>query len=177
MPNLKKDTCCGSSICSIEKRNRKTFIGIDPGMNGGLVAICQGSLDVVSMPKTERDTWDWFRYFDNTCFALIEKVHSMPKQGVASSFKFGMNYGYLRACLVAAQIPFEEVTPQVWQKGLSIPSRKKTESKSQFKNKLLQKAQQLFPAFPLWEEPRSKGRQLAVCDALLIAEYCRRIKG
>jgi len=90
----------------------------------------------------------------------------MPKQGVASSFKFGMNYLFLRACLVSCEIPFAEVTPRTWMKALAIRTRRKTETTTQWKNHLKQIAQQLFPQQPV---------TLATCDALLIAEYCRRL--
>ena len=67
--------------------------------------------------------------------------------------------------LTAAGIPFEEVTPVVWQRGLGIPVRKKDESRSQFKGRLKAKAQQLFPQVKV---------TLKTADALLISEYCRR---
>jgi hypothetical protein len=143
------------------------------------------------MPDTERGVWEWFRTLAGLVqvYAVIEKVHSMPSQGVSSSFTFGKNYGFLRGCLTAAGIPFEEVTPQVWMKALGVPPRrvgkkqkaKKKgkwvvqeiggESKAEYKLRLLSIAQQKFPQLPLWREPRSKGKQLAVCDALLIAYY------
>ena len=102
---------------------------------------------------------------------MIEKVHSFPGQGVASSFKFGMGFGGLIMALVSSGIPFEFVTPRVWQKAMGITPREKsnrsdfTESKTQFKNRLKAKAQQLFPAVRV---------TLKTSDALLIAEYCRR---
>jgi hypothetical protein len=85
-------------------------------------------------------------------------------------FNFGWNYGSLRMAMIASGLPFEDVPPQVWQKALKIPSRKKEgrqykETKAAFKNRLKAKAQQLFPRVYI---------TLATCDALLIAEYCRR---
>jgi hypothetical protein len=80
-------------------------------------------------------------------------------------FNFGANYGALRMALTAAGIPFEEVVPGVWQRGLNIPPRKKTEGKTAWKNRLKAKAQQLFPSVKI---------TLATADALLIAEFCRR---
>ncbi len=144
---------------------RDSYIGVDPGANGGLVAISD-EITATKMPATERDIWDWFSERNNRpSVAVIEKVHSMPKQGVSSTFKFGMNYGFLRACLIAANIPFEEITPQKWQKGLGIVPASKTESKTQWKNRLKQHAQQLFPQIKV---------TLATADALLIATYCKR---
>lgn len=158
----------------------KIYIGIDPGQNGGLVALfSSGKIDAVPMPQTERGIWEWFSEFNDLVVprqltAVIEKVHSMPDQGVASSFKFGIGYGYLRMALIAAGIPFEEVDPRAWQKGVGIPPKKKEESKPQWKNRLLALAQQLHPSLELWREKKAKGRQLAVADALLIATYCKR---
>lgn len=153
------------------------FIGVDPGKTGGLVCLSlTGIVSVIQMPLSERDVWNWFFEFAYCPldFAVIERVHSMPDQGVSSTFKFGCSYGGLRMALIAAGIPFEDVTPQTWMRALSIPPKKKTESKSQWKERLRAKAQQLFPSLSLWKEPRSRGKQLAVADALLIAEFCRR---
>lgn len=152
-----------------------TYLGVDPGKNGGIALIRdQEDVNLFPMPTTERDIWF---LFDNLLApsrikAIIERVHSMPNQGVSSTFTFGMGYGGLRMALTAARIPFEEVTSRTWQKGLGVSPRKKTESKSQFKNRLRAKAQQLFPDLDVWRS--SKKEQLSVCDALLIAEYCRR---
>jgi len=159
------------------------FIGIDPGKSGGLVALSSsGKIEEASvMPSTETDIANWFGGYSNLInghnYALIEKVHAMPGQGVTSMFTFGRNFGFLRACLCCNEIPFNEIQPREWQKAFGIPSKKKTENKRQFKIRLLEKAQQLFPSFPLWKEPRALGRQLSICDALLIAEFCRRIYG
>lgn len=176
-------------------------IGIDPGKSGGLVAIRPGgSISADPMPKTLRDVWDWFSSLEGKCLhlrAVIEKVRSSPQMGVTSSFTFGRGFGNLEAFLVAAGISFQEVRPQEWQKELGIPSRKKklvtkmvkvkgvrkrekkrvsvyAESEPQFKNRLREIAQQMFPDLPIWQEPKSKGKQLAIADALLIAEFCRR---
>ena len=161
----------------------KVYLGIDPGASGGLAALWAWGTECCTspMPETETDTWDWLRtkwgkYEANPSvatvnivqrFAIIEKVHAMPGNGVSGMFKFGQNYGFLRACLIAAGIPFEDVDPRTWQKALGISSRKTRsgETKTQWKNRLKAKAQQLFP---------SEKVTLATADALLIAEYCRR---
>lgn len=141
------------------------YVGIDPGQAGGL-AMIDKNVDVIKMPSTDLDIWNWFSSLKSKkCFAVIEKVHSMPGQGVASTFKFGMAYGSLKMALTASGIAFEEVTPRKWQKALGIVPRAKTESKTEFKNRLKAKAQQLFPDIKM---------TLSICDALLIAEYNRR---
>ncbi len=150
------------------------YLGIDPGQNGGLALISANGhgVECNKMPSTEKDIYSLLADCVTNTFCIIEKVHSMPGQGVASTFKFGKGYGGLRMALVACKIPFDEVTPRTWQKGLGIPPRKKeTETKTQWKNRLKARAQQLFPFFP------SEKITLATADALLIAEYCRRREG
>lgn len=146
------------------------FIGIDPGKAGGIAILGEdGSVEVISMPETEKDIFHAIRAWKNlSAVALIEKVHAMPKQGVTSSFTFGMGYGGLRMALVANKISFNEVTPQKWQKELGIVPRKKDEGKPDFKKRLRAKAQQLFPEVEV---------NLKTCDALLIALYARNSLG
>ena len=138
-----------------------TFLGVDPGASGGFGTVGQLA-DAVAfkMPETERDIVDTLKKFKEwgQVFAVIEEVHSMPKQGVASSFKFGMSYGGLRMALIALEIPFRSVTPQKWQKELQCLSRGD-------KNVTKRRAQELFPKLKITH---------AVADAILLAEYCRR---
>ena len=148
------------------------FVGIDPGASGS-IAEFRFFVDTVfvaiPMPKTESDIFHALRFartIPSESFAVIEAVHSFPGQGVASSFKFGMSYGGLRMALVAAKIPFEAVTPQRWQKAMGIVS-KKSETKTQHKNRLKARCQELFPELEV---------TLATCDAVLLAEYARRLK-
>ena len=90
------------------------YMGIDPGMSGG-VAVIRDTLAPFAqkMPPTESELSALIGSLaPSVRFAVIEKVHSMPGQGVASTFKFGMNYGFLRGLLITHRIPFQEVTPQ-----------------------------------------------------------------
>lgn len=145
------------------------YIGVDPGESGGLVCLSPNNAAyLVKMPPTERDISDWFRrWLDKDIRAVIEKVGGYTGSGQPGSamFKFGASYGGLRMALVAAGIPFEEVTPQKWQRALGITPKKKEQSKTQWKNRLKAVAQQLFPHVII---------TLATADAILIAEYCKR---
>ena len=141
----------------------KYYMGIDPGQSGGIAVVSEpGEPWAVKMPDTERDIWDIFTMWTNqegSIQALIEKVHAMPKQGVSSTFKFGRGYGFLRACLIGAGIPFQEITAAQWQGKLHCRTRGK-------KNVTKQLAQQWFPELQITH---------ATADALLLAELCRRI--
>lgn len=119
------------------------------------------------MPDTLQDLWELIQDIQHgqciwpnklPCKAYLEQVHSMPGQGVASSFKFGQGYGSLEMALTAAGIPFERVTPQKWQKALGCLTKGQ-------KNVSKRKAQELFPTMKVTH---------ATADALLIAEWGRR---
>lgn len=137
-----------------------TFIGIDPGQSGGIAKLTTDGTGYIAykMPETEKDIWELLSTVMGPSFCLIERVHSMPKQGVTSSFTFGMGYGALRMALVGLSIPFETVNPQAWQKGLGCLSKGN-------KNTTKARAQQLFPSIKVTH---------AIADALLIAEWARR---
>lgn len=139
----------------------KLFIGIDPGQSGGIAFIPEDKAAwAVKMPETDTDLfhtlWDLGKYEDRITF--LERVHSMPGQGVSSSFTFGEGYGKLQMALTALQIPYERVTPQKWQKALGCLTKGD-------KNVSKAKAQELFPHLKITH---------AIADALLIAEYGRR---
>ena len=146
-----------------------SYIGIDPGLSGGIAVIGDdGIANAIPMPTTDRDILTALLKQDMSRFAMLERVHSMPGQGVASTFKFGQNFGALRMALIAAGTPFETVLPQAWQRefGLVFP-KKRGLTGTQKKNLHKARAQELFPTLTITH---------ATADALLIAEYCRRIR-
>jgi Holliday junction resolvasome RuvABC endonuclease subunit len=147
-------------VLSKQTQMNSLWVGIDPGQSGG-ISFVSGiyKTEAIKMPATERDLWKVFEAINPIgCFIVIERVHSMPRQGVASSFKFGMSYGALRMAIVATGIPFEDVTPQKWMKALGCLT-------GGDKNVSKQRAQSLFPKLKVTH---------ALADSLLIAEYARR---
>jgi hypothetical protein len=68
--------------------------------------------------------------------------------------------------LIASGVPFEAVTPGKWQKEFGLLA-KKGETKTAKKNRHKARAQELFPDLKITH---------ATADALLIAEYGRRVK-
>lgn len=145
------------------------FIGVDPGVSGSIVAlratVDKFHSDIAGMQRLSDTEHEISRFLfdmaaDGECFAFVEKVHAMPKQGVRSMFTFGQNYGMVRGMLAAHRIPFDDVTPQRWQKELGCLSKGD-------KNTTKAKAGQLFPQVKVahW-----------FADGLLIAEFCRRVR-
>lgn len=136
------------------------ILGIDPGKSGGIAGIGDGQEIAMKMPETVGDLVDTLRSLAVRGFtiAYVENVHAMPKQGVASTFKFGRGLGNIEAACYAVGIRMEWVSPAVWQKALSCLTKGD-------KNVTKRRAQELFPTFTITH---------AIADSLLIAEYGRR---
>ena len=90
---------------------------------------------------------------------VIEDVHAMPKQGVSSTFKFGMAVGAIRAVVELYRAPWMIVRPQVWKKDLNVTSDKQTS---------LDLARRLWPDAPL-----KRQKDHGVAEALLLAEWAK----
>lgn len=99
------------------------------------------------------------------CFCVIERVHAMPKQGVSSSFNFGVNYGMIMGLLEALSIPYETVLPQKWKREFGVTADKNTS---------IAVAKRMFPEVDLRRTDRCKVDHDGKAEALLMAEYARR---
>lgn len=143
----------------------KYIMGIDPGQSGALAVLeIKGEDEIYTLPfknETDRDIITTLINIKKStqpkCY--IENVHTMPKQGIVSAGKFMKNFGLLIGALYAIGFVFEFVAPQVWQRSLKCLSKGN-------KNVTKTKAQQLFPGIKVTH---------AIADALLIAEYGKRI--
>lgn len=141
------------------------YIGIDPGASGGIgVATPLGDVAAHKMPDTPHELADLIRSYTlrnslTKPFAVLERVASFPGQGVSSTFKFGANFGMIQGVLAAVGIPYELVSPGVWQKAMGCLTKGD-------KNVTKAAAQRMFPGIRVTH---------AVADALLLAEYARRI--
>lgn len=166
----------------------KTIIGIDPGQEGALALLLPGGkIDISDTPvlsttnakgkaRTIYDEVSMAREFLNMAhrapgglgevLAVIEQVHSMPKQGVASSFTFGMGYGIWLGIIAALGISSVRVTPQRWKKEVLADGPKTDQAVVAF-------ASRLYPAAsPLMQTARGR-LLLGRADALLIAHWGR----
>ena len=171
------------------------YLGVDPGAEGGLAVVRRSALhsayrgvigldpvsdvDICRRPETDTDLLELLQgYADRGVWhAALEQQIPRPTRWfdrvrgtwtssiLKSTCLLYGDYLRLRMALAAAGISIEIVTPQVWQKALSIPPRKKEEGRTSWKNRLKAKAQQLFPGVRV---------TLATADALLLAVYCQR---
>jgi len=52
------------------------------------------------------------------------RAHAMPRQGVSSSFNFGVSFGIARGVVGALHIPVIFVTPTKWKKHFGLNADK-----------------------------------------------------
>lgn len=98
-------------------------------------------------------------------FAAIEDVHSMPDQGIASTFRFGYSAGIIMGVLQALEIPVLRVKPSVWKASLNL---------SADKSRSLSLAKKLYPRYAdLFKRKKDDGR----AEALLIAHFAKQTFG
>lgn len=148
-------------------------LGIDPGATGGFAGCGEGGLKTAPMPKTPAATWQLLAPFvgvpSGSVYAVLEQVGGYVGGGGqpgSAMFNFGANYGMLRAFLIAAGVPYKEVVPRVWQTEFGLV-KGRTEPKTEWKNRLAVVARKLFPDAKI---------TLPVADAVLLAEFCRRMR-
>lgn len=144
-----------------------TYIGIDPGSRSGAYAFMTGE-DNVEVYEWDNDGFveSMKALSRSKCFAVVEKVGAMPKQGISSTWVFAENYGYIQGVLHALSIPFQLVPPRVWKKEFSLTSDKA---------KSIEVCHRLFPDVNLKRTERSRNDDNNFAEAVLMSEYGRRI--
>jgi len=147
------------------------FIGIDNGASGAIAVLKdigagsdhRGVVRVDKMPATDAELLSLLQMVENESagqvFAVLEFAQVFPKMGVSSAGSYIGGYRAMQMGLLAAGIPFDIVVPRRWQQALSCLS-------GGDKNKTKARAAQLFPKVKVTH---------VNADALLIAEYCRRL--
>jgi len=139
------------------------ILGIDPGVSGAYALLGSNGLVTVvdDLPVINRqvDAAEWRRVLTEIKpdVAVVELVHSMPKQGVASTFKFGMAAGLIRGVLLGAGVPIIDVAPTVWKKHFKLSGSDGERSRAL--------AVQRFPTSPALSRKKDHNR----AEALLIA--------
>ncbi|HOT74129.1 MAG TPA: hypothetical protein PLX18_11630 [Anaerohalosphaeraceae bacterium] len=146
------------------ERTAVFFGGIDPGESGAVSVLDGAGSVVLCRPFRGLNEADIRDILESEVpvgtFFLLERVHAMPKQGVASTFKFGRFCGMMSGLLCGLRIPYDTVSPTVWQKALNCLTGGN-------KNITKDLAARLFPTQKITH---------ATADSLLIAEFNRRTK-
>jgi hypothetical protein len=151
----------------------KRFIGIDPGLGGGIAIIyTNGSLpEVYPMPMAGKDLdltklANILTMRDIITVAVIENVHAMPGQGVTSMFKFGFVTGAVHGVLAALGIPRYLVSPQTWKKTILADTAKD-------KLAAIDWCSRTYPNVSLLATTRSKKAHSGMADALCMVHYAK----
>jgi crossover junction endodeoxyribonuclease RuvC len=111
-------------------------------------------IDAAGLAVILRDSSMGFR--DET-IVIVEKVSSMPGQGVSSVFSLGDSFGVIRGVCAALRLPVHFVAPATWKKHFGLGSDKE-EARARAIN--------LFPDASLARK-KDHGR----AEAILIALY------
>lgn len=152
------------------------IIGIDPGTTGALVLLDDDGEFVSHLPmptlKVGKSTRvngaaiaAWIRSAKERSgvrglHAFLERVASMPKQGVASVFTFGHAAGLVEGVITGAGIPLTLVSPAEWKKSAKLIGTEKDAARS--------RAIQLYPDLRTLDQI---GKGQAVADAILIGRH------
>jgi len=148
-------------------------VGVDPGLHGA-VSVIDSAGEVVllaDLPIIRDLSLAWVDGSELQSLllnaigglqsrAIVERVSAMPRQGIASTFCFGVGLGSILSVVQTLHIPLQFVTPAVWKRSYGL---------SKHKHASLHKARLMFPAAEL-HLAKHDGR----AEALLIAEYGRR---
>ena len=146
---------------------KKIFIGLDPGSSSGAYGIVDQEGNYVSCGEipTVLGRVDAVALF--ACISLsvetyiaVEDVHTMPKQGIASSGKFMRAAGAIEATAALTGSPMVLVTPQRWKRHHNLIGTEKKAS--------------LELARKLWRDaPLKLVKHHNMADALLMALWLK----
>lgn len=171
------------------------FIGVDPGVTGGIASISDGEagrcVTAAKMPDTTEGIVECIRQIEDHAqesLAVVEKVWGFPprsapmkcprchrtimitraRDGSKQITAFMKNAGIIEGVLASLHIQVIFISPQRWQRDMGLFDMAAiAKTKTQKKNVHKDQAKILFP---------DQKVTLATCDALLLAEYCRRLK-
>jgi len=119
------------------------IIGIDPGLSGAIAIIWEDKIELFDMPilpdpqSKKRNRIDGMALSKilspkgfQAHYVNIELVHSMPKQGVASSFRFGEGYGIVIGVVQCLNLPMNFVSPAKWKRKFNLIGKPKDASRA-----------------------------------------------
>ena len=111
------------------------YIGVDPGsVSGALGALDHQGNYLEAFDIEHKDKHILALVFKSRILSVVdpkegaeicmEQVHSMPNQGVSSTFAFGRAVGVISAVCELSRWPVHLVTPQRWKKHFHLSADK-----------------------------------------------------
>lgn len=110
------------------------YAGIDPGITGAISIVhANGSISISSIPYLDGnpDIPGIMTLLKDCSLITIESVHSMPKQGIASTSKFMKQFGMILGALLyhsyISGCKINLVSPNIWKKAMLGPGKHEKE--------------------------------------------------
>ena len=159
------------------------YLGLDPGKAGG-VAVLDAEGMVVELrvmptvrasrgrPEVDVPALVGLIASHRLCFVTAEKLQPMPSKlgGGAANFARGYGRGLVEGVCAALEVPLQLVSPRRWQ-GVMLEGTPGEDTKA----RSIIAAGRLFPGVSLLPTPRCRKPHDGLADALLLAEYGRRV--
>lgn len=160
------------------------YIGIDNGINGGVV--CTDHYDrvifkyagpeyIIHGQKTEYDPSEMSDILkqiqkEEIGMVALEKAQAFPGQGVVSQWSIGRGYGLWEGIIVALGLKYVLVHPKTWQKEIL-----KDLNKADTKQASALFAQRMCPDTDWRQTEKCRKIHDGLTDAFCLSVYARRI--
>jgi uncharacterized protein YabN with tetrapyrrole methylase and pyrophosphatase domain len=172
------------------------YIGIDPGLSGAIAVIKKKKVRIYDTPITRvivpsRGKHKSVRDYDLPgCVKLLQKiatrkdlimlegVTARPITGCVANFSLGRSKGMWEGLITALGLKYKTVHPTTWSNEVldkvkfSKDKEKRKEQKKKKKTRDIKKAIKLYPNAKKYIDLKKHADR---ADALLIAEYARRL--
>jgi crossover junction endodeoxyribonuclease RuvC len=133
----------GKRRAEMNTRERR-IVGIDPGLKGGMAMLEPDGtyVDGIRTPVLKRgkqtliDASALRRWLHTSVDGhlvtqfVVEDVHSMPKQGLSSTFTFGRATGAVESWAMSYGVPVSWITPAVWKRDARLLKQPKSASRN-----------------------------------------------
>ncbi len=149
-------------------KSRFKYIGIDPGVGGGIASINEkGEISAYKCPNSSDDMALLFQVMiGNTppegVRLLMERVWARPANAVRAAFSYGTNYGQWLGIAASHEIKMNTIIPADWIRWVGCPKSLKREVRKRW---LKERAKELYPEI--------KRVTLKTSDAILITHYAK----
>ena len=144
------------------------YIGIDPGISGGLAVIDEeGNIKAYKCPRSSEEMAVLFQMIINgtppgNIKLLMERVWARPTNAVRAAFSYGVNYGQWLGVAATHEVQMNTALPVEWIKWVGCPKALKKNIRKRW---LKEKAGELYPDI--------NKLTLATSDAILITHYAK----
>ncbi len=151
-------------------------LGVDPGQTGAIALLADGrSVGFIDMPVSARKAGGQEvnaaelaarvrgvlqQHSGAYVMAVLEAVHTMPKQGIVSAGRFMESFGIVKGVLAALGVGYILVPPQMWKKHLRLTGCDKDAARTL-----------VIQRFPECAENMKRKKDVGRADALLMAHY------